>query len=61
MSEDAELEAWLDACATLLGISVASEWRDTVRQHLCITRDMAQLVMDFPLPDDADPAHVFRA
>jgi hypothetical protein len=29
--------------------------------HLRIMRDMAQHVMDFQLPDDADPAPVFRA
>jgi len=61
MSEDPELDAWLDGTATLLGITVSDEWRETVRQHLRITRDVAQLVMDFPLPDEADPAPVFRA
>jgi allophanate hydrolase len=30
-------------------------------QHLRITRDLAQRVLDFPLPDEADPAPVFRA
>ena len=61
MSDSNELDAWLDAAAVLLGIAVASEWRDAIRLHLGVTREMAQLVMDFPLPDDADPAPVFRA
>ena len=61
MNDDSELDAWLDGNATLLGISVSEEWRETVRQHLRITRELAQLVMDFRLPDEADPAPVFRA
>jgi hypothetical protein len=61
MSDADELDAWLDATAALLGIPVAPAWRDAVRLHLGITRDMARRVMEFPLPDEADPAPVFRA
>jgi hypothetical protein len=61
LSDNNELDAWLDANAALLGITVAPEWRDTIRLHLRITRDMAQRVSEFPLPDEADAAPVFRA
>lgn len=61
MTDDNELDAWLDASAALLDITVAPEWRDGVRLHLGITRDMARRLLDFPLPDDAEPAPVFRA
>jgi len=61
MSDSDTLDAWLDANAALLAITVAHEWRDAVRLHLRITRDMAQHVLDFQLPDDADPAPVFHA
>ena len=61
MTDTDALGAWLDAAAAPLGISVAPEWRDAVLLHLRITRDMAQQVLDFPLPDDAEPAPVFRA
>jgi hypothetical protein len=61
MSNTDELDAWLDANAALLGIAVAPEWRDAVKQHLRITRDLAQKVSEFQLPDDAEPAPVFRA
>jgi hypothetical protein len=61
MSDRDDLDAWLDANAALLGIVVAAEWRDAVRLHLRITRDLAQRVLDFDLPDEADPAPVFRA
>jgi hypothetical protein len=56
-----DFDAWLDANAALLGITVAPEWRNAVRLHLRITRDMAQSVLDFQLPDEADPAPVFQA
>jgi Protein of unknown function (DUF4089) len=61
MNHSDELDDWLDANAALLGITIAPEWRDAIRLHLRITRDMAQRVLDFPLPDDADPAPVFHA
>jgi hypothetical protein len=56
-----ELDDWLDATAALLGIAVAPEWRQSVRLHLRLTRDMAERVAEFPLPDEAEPAAVFRA
>ena len=56
-----ELDDWLDATAALLGIAVAPEWRQSVRLHLRLTRDMAEPVAEFPLPDEAEPAAVFRA
>ena len=61
MSDSDILDAWLDANASLLGITVAPEWREAVRLHLRITRDMAHQVLDFQLPDEADPAPVFHA
>jgi hypothetical protein len=61
MSEADELDAWLDANAVLLGITVEPEWRDAVRMHLRITRELAQRVLDFPLSDEADPAPIFQA
>ena len=61
MSDTDELDAWLDANAALLGIAVMPEWRDAVCMHLRITRDMAQRVMEFDVPDEFDPAPVFHA
>ena len=58
---DAELDAIMDASAPALGLPIAPGWRDAVRGNLAITFRMAALVLDFKLPDDADPAPVFRA
>jgi hypothetical protein len=56
-----EIDAWLDASAAILDIGVAPEWREAIRLHLRITRDLAQRVIEFPLPDEADPAPIFCA
>jgi 1-carboxybiuret hydrolase subunit AtzG-like protein len=56
-----DIDAWLDANAALLGIPVQPEWREGIRLHLRITRDLARRVMEFPLSDEADPAPIFRA
>ena len=61
MNSDDTIDAWLTASAALLKLTVEPEWRDGVRLHLRITWDMAERVMDFPLPDDTDPAPEFRA
>jgi Protein of unknown function (DUF4089) len=58
---DAELEALMDASAVVLGLTIAPEWRDAVRSNLLVTLRLAQLVRDFPLPDEAEPAPVFTA
>jgi len=57
----AELDAFIDGCAPALGLAVAPEWRDAVRANLAVTFRMAALVLDFKLPDEADPAPVFVA
>jgi hypothetical protein len=58
---DAEIDAWIDASAALLGIPVRPEWHAAIRQHLTITLGHANTVMAFKLPDDAEPAAVFHA
>jgi hypothetical protein len=61
MSNTDDLDAWLDANAALLGITIEPEWRESIKMHLRVTRDFAQRVLEFSLPDEADPAPVFRA
>ena len=58
---DAELDAWMDAVAAVLGLEIAPEWRDAVRLHLRITSALAERVMAFPLSDEADPLPVYWA
>jgi hypothetical protein len=61
MNDPAALDAYIDAGTALLGIPVRPEWRDAIRQHLAVSFDLAGAVLDFPLPDEAEPAPVFAA
>ncbi len=52
-------EAYLDAAAALIGLPIDPEHRAGVLLNLQRIADMAVLVMEFPLPDDSEPAPVF--
>jgi 1-carboxybiuret hydrolase subunit AtzG-like protein len=56
-----DLDAYIDAGTALLGIAVQPEWRPAIRLHLGISFNLGQLVLNFPLLDEADPAPVFAA
>lgn len=58
---DQELDAFMDASATVLGIAVDPEWRAAVRANLAVVFRMGALVLDFPLEDEAEPGPVFSA
>ena len=58
---DMELDAFMDASAAVLGVTIAPGWRDAVRANLAVTFRMGALVADFELPDEAEPAPVFSA
>ena len=40
---------------------VEQSWMPAVRANLRVTLDLGAMVAEFPLPDDAEPAPVFRA
>ena len=46
--------------AVLLDLSIGQENEAVVAMHLQIAEKMAKSVMEFSLPDDAEPAPVFR-
>lgn len=56
---EAELDAFIDAAAAVLGLAIAPQWRAAVRGNLAVSLRMAALVADFELPDEAEPAPVF--
>jgi hypothetical protein len=58
---DADLEAYVDASAAVLGLTIAPEWRAAVRANLAVTFRFAGVVAEFDLPDEAEPAPVFTA
>jgi hypothetical protein len=58
---DRELDAWISAGTALMDIPIQPEWCAAIRLHLGITLGHAGTVLAFKLPDDTDPAPVFRA
>jgi hypothetical protein len=61
MPDDDAFDALIDAVAPLLGIAIDPHWRPAIRTHLGITLLLANRLAAFPLPDEIDPAPVFRA
>jgi hypothetical protein len=55
------LDALITASARTLDLPVDPAWRPAIRFNLEVTFRFAALVAAFPLPDDAEPAPVFRA
>jgi hypothetical protein len=56
-----DLDTFIAAAAASLGLPAEPAWRPAIRFNLDVTLRLAALVTDFPLPDDAEPASVFRA
>ena len=61
IDQDESLDAYIEASAALLGISIAPEWKDGVKTALIATQGATKFVEAFPLDDDAEPAPVFEA
>lgn len=56
----AELGAFLDAALAVARLPMEPELRQRVLMHLGIAAGMAELVLDFPLEDEAEPAPVYQ-
>jgi hypothetical protein len=55
------LDAFITAAAPRLGLKIAKGWMPTVRSNLAVTLRHAASVESLELPDDAEPAPVYRA
>lgn len=55
------LDDLIAAAAEALVLPVDPAWRPAVRAHLAVTLRFARLVEEFALPDESEPAPVFRA
>ena len=58
--EDFDVEVYIDAAAALIGLPIDPEHRPGVILNLQRIAQMAALVAEFELPDEAEPAPVFR-
>ena len=56
-----DLDAYIDAAAQALGIPIQPEWKGEIRANLDVTFKLAALVAEKELPDDAEPAPIFKA
>ena len=61
MPKTDHLDAYIDSAAAALGIPVDPAWKPTIRANLDVTFRFAAFVGEKELPDDAEPAPVFRA
>ena len=57
-SED--LAGFMDAAARTMDLAIDPQWRSSVLANLEVTLRLARLVTDFKLPDEAEPAPLFR-
>jgi hypothetical protein len=55
------LDDYIDAAGRALQLPIDPAWKPAVRANLEVTLRLAALVTEFALPDEAEPAPVFRA
>jgi hypothetical protein len=61
MPKTDHLDAYIDSAAAALGIPLDPAWKPAIRANLDVTFKLAALVDEKELPDDAEPAPVFKA
>jgi hypothetical protein len=61
MPKTDHLDVYIDSAAATLGIPVDPAWKPAIRANLDVTFKLAALVGEKELPDDAEPAPVFKA
>jgi hypothetical protein len=60
ISEQA-LDDYIRAAAMALGIPLEDAWMPSIRANLAVSLRLANIVADFELPDESEPAPVFEA
>ena len=61
MATSDPLDDSIKAGAAALDLPIDPAWLPAVRMHLALTLRLGGLVAGFALPDDAEPAPVFKA
>ncbi|QOZ37078.1 DUF4089 domain-containing protein [Bradyrhizobium sp. CCBAU 53421] len=54
-----QLDDYMNAVASAMGLPLEDAWRPAVRANLEVALRLARLVDDFPLPDDVASAAVY--
>jgi len=60
MPDPTDIEAYVDATAQLIGLPLDPAHRPGVVLNLGRIAQMAALVMEFPLPEETEPAPVYE-
>ena len=55
------LDDFITAAADARALPIDPAWRPAICAHLAVTLRFARSVEDFALPDESEPAPVFRA
>jgi len=55
------LDDFIVTAAKALDLPVAPEWQGSIKANLAVTLKHANLVAEFKLPDEAEPAPVYKA
>ena len=56
-----KLDAFIDAAAAALDLPLEPAWKPAVKANLEVTLRHAATYADFPLPDEVEPAPVYKA
>jgi hypothetical protein len=55
------LDDFIATASRALDLPLEAAWQPSVKANLAVTLRLGALVAEFPLPDEAEPAPVFRA
>jgi Protein of unknown function (DUF4089) len=55
------VDSYIDATAEMLSLPVEPAWKPAVKANLLVNLRLAAAVVEFALPDEAEPAPVFKA
>lgn len=58
--DDFDAAAFMAQAAAAMGLEIEESWKPAVIDNLQRSRQIAQAVLDFPLPDDVEPASSFK-
>jgi Protein of unknown function (DUF4089) len=61
MSKSPSLDTFIDSAAQALDLPIEPKWKPSVRANLDVILKLAALVGEKELPDDAEPAPVYKA
>lgn len=59
--DDEALKAFIEAGADLLNLNIDPRWMPAIEGNLLVTLRHGALVAELELPDEAEPAPVFKA